>query len=231
MLETWEKEKLRPKLLIHGCCGPCSSTVLEILSQYADLILYFYNPNIHPEKEYRYRALVQKKFVRDFNKKNNYRIEFLEGEYEPELFFEHTEEEKEAPEGGKRCFICYRMRLENAVRKAVELACDYFTTTLTLSPMKNSRVINEYGLELQEQYPVRYLPSDFKKNSGYQRSIELSREYFIYRQRYCGCIYGAQKQGIDMEAVLRNASEGISRIEKEWNKSESFSEIKKEKDE
>ena len=196
MLSSWKNNNLRPHLLIHACCAPCSSTVLELLHQYAELTVYFYNPNIHPLEEYNYRALVTRKFIADFNKKNQSDIHFLEGEYDVDKYMKMTESEKDAPERGKRCLICYRMRLEKAAKKALELSCNYFATSLTLSPMKNSDAVNTFGLEIQSIHGINYSPSDFKKNAGYQRSIQLSNEYDIYRQNYCGCIYAAQKQGI-----------------------------------
>lgn len=221
-LQSWKDEGVRPKILIHGCCGPCSSTVLEKLIQYADITLYFYNPNIFPEEEYIYRALVQQVFIHQFNEKNKCYIKFVKGAYQPDVFYQKTREESDAPEGGKRCWICYRMRLEEAAKKAKELTCDYFATTLTLSPMKNSKMINQYGLEIQDIFSINYLPSDFKKNNGYARSILLSKEYEIYRQHYCGCIFAAQKQGIDLNNVKMKATQGISAIKEKFSHEISF---------
>ena len=192
MLGLWKSNNSRPHVLVHACCAPCSSTVLELLHQYAELTVYFYNPNIHPLEEYNYRALVTRKFIADFNKKRQSSIHFVEGEYDVDNYMEMTQSEKDAPERGKRCLICYRMRLEKAARKALELSCDYFASSLTLSPMKNSDAVNAFGLEIQSTHNINYLPSDFKKNAGYQQSIQLSNEYGIYRQNYCGCIYAVQ---------------------------------------
>lgn len=214
MMKQWQAAEERPKLLIHSCCAPCSTYVLETLAAQSDITIYFANPNIHPREEYEYRSRVQQKFIDDFNRQTGNHVHFREEEYVPEEFFRRTMTEKEAPEGGKRCYICYQMRLDKAAAKAQELGFDYFASALTLSPMKNSRKINELGLEIQEVFAVKYLPSDFKKNNGYKRSIELCKEYGVYRQCYCGCIFAAKQQGVDMHAVLENARKGLEELEK-----------------
>ena len=189
MTETWKSAPRRPKLLIQSCCGPCSTYVLEMLVPHADIILYFFNPNIHPLSEYELRRDTQRRFIEEFNRTTGSSIVFMEGEYVPELFFKRTEALKDEPEGGKRCWVCYRIRMEHAAERARELGCDYFASTLTVSPMKNSNKVNEFGLEIQQTAGIYYLPSDFKKTGGYQRSIQLSKSYELYRQSYCGCIY------------------------------------------
>ena len=182
-----EKEEHVPTLLLHSCCAPCSSYVLEYLSQYFQITLYYYNPNIAPESEYRTRVLEQKRLIEEMPVVHP--IRFLEGQYDSEKFYEIARGLEEVPEGGERCFRCYELRLREAARMAYEQGSDYFTTTLSISPLKNAVKLNEIGERLGEEFKVAYLPSDFKKKEGYKRSIELSREYGLYRQDYCGCIY------------------------------------------
>ena len=176
-----------PKLLIHSCCAPCSSYCLEYLSQYFYITVLYYNPNIFPAEEYRYRADEQRRFIEAFDAK--YPIEFIEAPYEPEEFYRIARGYEEEPEGGERCTRCYRLRLEHAAKKAVELNMDYFTTTLSISPLKDAVRLNNIGQELADIYNVSYLFSDFKKRNGYKRSVELSQEYNMYRQDFCGCVY------------------------------------------
>ena len=176
-----------PHLLLHSCCAPCSSYVLEYLSRYFEITVLYYNPNISPETEYRKRVQELKRLIGDMEFTHPVRL--LEGRYDPETFFEMARGLEHVPEGGERCFRCYRLRMEEAARYAKELHCDYFTTTLSISPLKNAAKINEIGQELSGIYQVSHLPSDFKKKNGYKRSIELSREYNLYRQNYCGCVY------------------------------------------
>ena len=177
----------RPGLLLHSCCAPCSSYVLEYLTEFFDVTVYYYNPNIHPEQEYRRRAEEQKNLISAMNLSGP--VGFIEGSYDSEHFFALTRGLELDAEGGRRCEICYRLRLESAARMAWERGFDYFTTTLTISPMKNAQVLNEIGNQMARQYGVSYLFSDFKKKGGFQRSIELSRQYGLYRQDYCGCVY------------------------------------------
>lgn len=180
-----------PRLLLHSCCAPCSSYCLEYLSAYFDITVYFYNPNISRKEEYDKRAEELKRLVRELPAKHP--ISVVIGEQEPEKFFEIASGLEKVPEGGERCFKCYRLRLEAAAKMALEGHYDYFTTTLSISPLKNAAKLNEIGAELSEIYGVPYLFSDFKKKNGYKRSIELSAIYGLYRQNYCGCIYSEQE--------------------------------------
>jgi predicted adenine nucleotide alpha hydrolase (AANH) superfamily ATPase len=176
-----------PALVLHSCCAPCSSYVIEYLSDYFKITVFYYNPNISEQEEYRKRVKEQQRFINEFPAK--YPVGFIEGDYEPQRFFESVKGYENCREGGERCFICYAMRLERTAQLARELKADYFTTTLTISPLKNSVKLNETGLELSKRYGVEYLLSDFKKREGYKRSIELSKEYSLYRQNYCGCAF------------------------------------------
>lgn len=184
-----------PRLLLHSCCAPCSSYVLEYLSQYFAITVLYYNPNIFPEEEYRKRVEEQKKLIAALPVKHP--VSFVEGRYQPEEFFAVAKGLEDVPEGGERCRKCFRLRLEEAAKLAAEGKYDYYTTTLSISPLKNAQALNEIGQELETVYKVPYLPSDFKKRGGYQRSIELSREYELYRQNFCGCVYSMResKQG------------------------------------
>lgn len=177
----------RPTLLLHSCCAPCSSYVLEYLSQYFQIILFYYNPNISPESEYRYRVAELQRLVKEMPLDSA--VQMIEGEYDPNVFLNAVKGMETEPEGGERCKICYRLRLEEAARMAQELGCEYVTTTLSISPMKNASALNQIGGELADAYGVKYLYSDFKKRNGYKRSIELSAQYQLYRQDYCGCVF------------------------------------------
>lgn len=179
------------KLLLHACCAPCSSYVLEYLSEFFDITLLYFNPNISPEAEYRKRIGEVERLLREMPLKSE--VKLLEGRYCPEEFFKLAEGLEELPEGGERCFKCYRQRLEEAAKTAKEGGFDYFTTTLSISPHKNAEKLNLIGEELEKEYGVRYLYGDFKKKNGYKRSIELSRIYGLYRQNYCGCIYSRRE--------------------------------------
>lgn len=175
----------RPKLLLHACCAPCSSYVLEYLSSVFDITLYFYNPNITPCEENDFRAEELRRLCREMPL--SHVPEIIVESYEPEKFYEAVKGMESMREGESRCAVCYRLRLEKTAQKAKELGVDYFTTTLSISPYKPSEWLNEIGGELMETYGVSYLFSDFKKKNGYKRSIELSHEYNLYRQDYCGC--------------------------------------------
>ena len=179
------------KLFLHACCAPCSSAVLERLASFFQITIFYYNPNINSEAEYQKRILELKRFLTSFPTK--YPIELVEGRYDPKEFYDIARGLEEEPERGKRCFRCYQLRLEETAKMASELGYAYFATTLTLSPHKNAKWINEIGEELDQKYTSTYLYSDFKKKNGYQRSIELSREYDLYRQDYCGCVYSIRK--------------------------------------
>lgn len=209
MIQQWQQEDARPNILLHSCCAPCSTYTLEYLCQYANVTIYFANSNIHPRSEYLRREQVQKDFIDDFNEKNNQNVQFLSAPYEPNEFIKIIQEKHltEEPEGGKRCTACFQMRLDLVAEKAQELGYDYFGSALTLSPKKNSQLINQIGIDIQEIYATQYLPSDFKKNNGYKRSVEMCKEYDIYRQCYCGCVFAAKQQGIDFKEVNRTAKE------------------------
>lgn len=181
--------KGRPKLLLHSCCAPCSSYCLLYLAKYFDIIDFYYNPNISPKEEHDKRARELDRLIRALCEKYEYNISFVEGAYEPERFYEMAKGLEDAKEGGERCFKCYRLRMEEAAKLASEMSADYFTTTLTISPLKNAQKINEIGEELERIYSVKHLPSDFKKKEGYKQSVELSKEYDLYRQNYCGCVF------------------------------------------
>lgn len=191
----------RPTLLLHACCAPCSSYVLEYLSRYFKITLFYYNPNISPESEYRYRVSEVKRLVAEMLPDSD--VTVVEGRYDPERFAQAVRGLEGEPEGGKRCRVCFRLRLEEAARQARALGCEFFTTTLSISPLKNARALNEIGEELAPIYQTRYLVSDFKKREGYKRSIQLSAEYQLYRQDYCGCIYSK----LEREAMKRRQSE------------------------
>ena len=207
VIAEWEKSTTRPTILLHSCCAPCSTYSLEYLTQYADVTIYFANSNIHPRAEYQRREIVQQKFIKDFNEQTNNQVAFLAAPYEPSEFIQMVRENKLADEaeGGKRCSACFQMRLDIVAEKAQELGYDYFGSALTLSPKKNSQLINEIGIDIQKFYATNYLPSDFKKNNGYKRSIELCKEYDVYRQCYCGCMFAAAKQGVDLKTVNKEA--------------------------
>ena len=181
-----------PKLLLHSCCAPCSSYCIEYLSQYFEITVFYYNPNISPEDEYLKRAAEQKRLICEMPVKHP--VHFLEGKYDPGRFFEMARGLENVPEGGERCFKCYAMRPEEAAAAAKELQCDFFTTTLTISPLKNAAKLNELGKEISEKYQVPYLFSDFKKKNGYKRSTELSAQYHLYRQNFCGCVFSKMAQ-------------------------------------
>nr|WP_156299821.1 epoxyqueuosine reductase QueH [Streptobacillus canis] len=194
LIKKWKSLDKRPKILLHSCCAPCSTYTLEFLCQYADVTILFANSNIHPKQEYIKRSEVQQKFINDFNEKTGNKVGYIEDEYNPKHFLELTKGQEYEPEGGNRCVTCFQMRLDIVAKYAKELEFDYFGSAITLSPKKNSKLINELGFEVQEIYNVKYLPSDFKKNNGYKRSIEMCSEYDVYRQCYCGCIFALRDQ-------------------------------------
>ena len=187
IIEDIKNKGETPTLLLHSCCAPCSSYVLEYLSQYFKITIFYYNPNISPEEEYHKRVEEQKRLISQLPTKNP--VSFIEGEYIPQDFYDMAKGLEDVPEGGERCFKCYRLRLEKTAKLAKEQGFDYFTTTLSISPYKNAPKLNEIAEELSEIYSVKNLPADFKKKEGYKRSIQLSSEYNLYRQDYCGCIY------------------------------------------
>jgi len=179
--------KFVPRLLLHSCCGPCSTTVINILSNYFLVDVLYYNPNIEPEDEYIKRKNEQIKFINEFEGK--YPVKLIDADYDNEKFMEDLHPLKNEKEGGARCAICIKKRMEYTAIKAKELDYDYFATTLTVSPHKNSQVINKIGESLESLYDVKFLYSDFKKEDGYLKSINYSKEYDLYRQNYCGCRY------------------------------------------
>ena len=191
LLAQLEAEQRVPSLLIHSCCAPCSSYVLEYLSEYFKITVFYYNPNIYPESEYTKRIAEQQKLIRDMEFR--YPVSFLAGKYDKEKFYEMAAGMEDLKEGGARCMKCYELRLSEAARQAVAGGFDYFTTTLSISPMKNAQKLNEIGIRVGEEYGVKYLVSDFKKKNGYKRSIELSKEYGLYRQDYCGCEFSMRR--------------------------------------
>ena len=177
-------------LFLHSCCAPCSSYVLEYLSPYFRITVFYYNPNITASAEYFKRVEEQKRLIELLNQKEgHFPIHVVEGDYRPKDFLDVAEGLEDCPEGGERCFACYRLRLEETAKRAKEYGADYFATTLTISPLKNAEKLNALGEELAKDYQVPWLPSDFKKKEGYKRSIELSAEYDLYRQDYCGCSF------------------------------------------
>ncbi len=175
--------KERKPLALHSCCGPCSSYVIEYLSKYFDITVFFYNPNIHPSEEYKLRLSEQKRLCKILG------VPVLDCDYDAENFFEKVKGFEECIEGGERCTKCFEMRLEYTAKLAKEKGFTLFATTLTVSPHKNAPLINETGKQIGEKYGIEWLYSDFKKRSGYLRSIELSRQYNLYRQHYCGCVF------------------------------------------
>ena len=191
-LEKLKDLDVKPKLLLHVCCAPCSSYVLEYLSNYFDITVFYYNPNISSFDEYKKRLNEEKRFVKEYPFKEE--ISIIDGEYDNERFEEEIKGLENEKEGGARCFKCYRLRLSKSAKYARDNNFDYFTTTLTISPYKNANKLNEIGRELEEEYGIKYLYSDFKKKNGYKRSIELSHEYNLYRQDYCGCVYSVRNK-------------------------------------
>lgn len=205
------------RLVLHSCCAPCSSYVLEYLRQYFRITVFYFNPNITEDLEYVKRVEEQKRLIGEFNSRLHrkyladteevyqdqdsgqetfmaYPIEVIEGGYERERFFTAVKGLEQCPEGGERCLVCYRLRLEETAKLGRELCADYFTTTLTISPLKNAQKLNEIGQELSVLYEIPFLPSDFKKKNGYRRSTQLSAEYGLYRQNYCGCVYSKRER-------------------------------------
>lgn len=190
-LKEIEKTGIKPKLLLHSCCAPCSSAILEFLQNYFDITVYFYNPNITFEEEY-YKRLNEQ---REYHEKRGYSIKVIEGKYDPsEDFFKQVKGLEDRKEGGERCFKCYTLRMEATAQKAKELGFDYFSTVLSISPLKNAQWINEIGEKLSEKYGIKFLNGDFKKKNRYLRSTEISREYELYRQDYCGCVFSKMER-------------------------------------
>lgn len=196
LIRVQQENGVMPRLLLHSCCAPCSSYCIEYLAQYFEITLLYYNPNISPREEYEKRVLELERLVKEMTAKEVFpkdRVKMVEGRYEPELFEQMSKGMEQMKEGGSRCYKCYEMRLREAAVYAAENGFDYFTTTLSISPMKNPVWINEIGEKIAAEYDIMHLPSEFKKRGGYLRSIELSREYDLYRQNFCGCIYSRRE--------------------------------------
>ncbi len=191
-----------PTLFLHSCCAPCSSYVLEFLSQYFKITVFYYNPNIYPDEEYYHRVKEQQEFIRRFPAKHP--IDFVEGDFDKDAFYTAVKGMEQLSEGGERCFICYELRLRESAKYAKERGMDYFCTTLSISPLKNAEKLNEIGARLAEEYGVSYLPSDFKKKNGYKRSVEISREYGMYRQDYCGCVFSMRERQAQVKQAEDN---------------------------
>lgn len=190
MTETVKGLDRKPTLLLHSCCAPCSSYCIEELVKFFRLTVFYYNPNIDTDEEYEKRKNEQKRFIAEFAPE----VEFIGEEHESEEFYKAVKGLENEPEGGKRCRVCFVLRLSKTVEKAKENGYEFFATTLTISPLKNAKVINEVGFELERTYGVKYLPTDFKKRGGYLRSTVLSQRYGIYRQNYCGCVFSRESR-------------------------------------
>ena len=190
-LKAIEGLENKKTLLLHACCAPCSSYVLEYLSKYFDITLFFYNPNIYPEEEFRFREDELRRLIGEMPLPDN--VNIISGRYDPSEFFDIARGYEELPEGDERCHRCYALRLEESARAAKEGGFDYFCTTLSISPYKNAEWLNTIGKEMSEKYGVGYLFSDFKKKNGYKRSCQLSEQYSLYRQDYCGCVFSKRE--------------------------------------
>lgn len=192
LIEKNQQNGIVPTLLIHSCCAPCSSYCLSYLSEYFSITLLYYNPNIYPEDEYFKRVEEQKRLINEMQFRHP--VSFIEGSFDPKEFYDAVKGLENIREGGERCFRCYELRLREAAEYAKKGGFDYFTTTLSISPLKNAQKINEIGEKLSEEYGVKHLPSDFKKKDGYKKSTLLSKEYGLYRQDYCGCIFSKKER-------------------------------------
>lgn len=193
-IEEILENNLGKRILLHSCCAPCSSYVISYLSKFVDITVLYYNPNISPIEEYEKRKNEQIRLIQNIN--SSYKIDYIDCDYENDKFEKVVKGLEDEPERGKRCTKCFNLRLEKTALVAKENSYDFFCTTLTLSPYKNAKLINEIGFELEKKYNIKYLPSDFKKRDGYKKSIELSKIYNLYRQNYCGCKYSKRKEEI-----------------------------------
>ena len=191
IIERNKREDILPSLLLHSCCAPCSSYTIEYLSDYFKISVLYYNPNISPRKAYEKRKAEQIRLIESMPVKND--VNFADCDYDCNEFFKIAKGYEDCREGGERCFRCYEQRLRRTAQEAQKGGYDYFCTTLSISPLKNAQKINEIGERLSEEYGVLWLPSDFKKREGYKRSIELSKEYNLYRQNFCGCVYSRRE--------------------------------------
>lgn len=181
-----------PSVLLHSCCAPCSSHVISTLTPYFDITILYYNPNIEPYEEYEKRKQEEIRFIKEFPNQN--KLTIIDCDHDNDLFHKTIKGLEQEKEGGARCIKCYYLRLDKTAQEALKHGYDYFATTLTVSPLKNSQKLNEIGEYLSNKYNIKYLYSDFKKKEGYKHSIELSKEYNLYRQDYCGCIYSKQER-------------------------------------
>lgn len=197
ILESLKKDNKVPKLLLHSCCAPCSSHVISVLTDYFDITILYYNPNIEPFEEYEKRKQEEIRFIEQYPNKN--KLDIIDCDYDNILFKKMSEGLEQEKEGGARCVKCYHLRLDKTASMASELNHDYFATTLTVSPLKNSEKLNTIGKFLETKYNIKYLVSDFKKKEGYKHSIELAKEYDLYRQDYCGCIYSKQQRELEKQ--------------------------------
>lgn len=188
-LKSFDKPKT---ILLHSCCAPCSSHVVLFLTNYFNITILYYNPNISPESEYLKRKAEQIRLIKSLNTKN--KLDYIDCDYDNDIYESKISGLENCPEGGNRCHICFHLRLSKTAKMAQELNYDYFCSTLTVSPHKNSQIINEIALEVSKEYNIKWLPSDFKKDEGYKKSIELSKKYNLYRQDYCGCIYSKREK-------------------------------------
>ena len=202
--DNCSEEKV-PKLLLHSCCAPCSSYCLEFLSEYFEITVFYYNPNIYPPEEYHMRAAEQERFVNLLPQKH--KISYMEGAYDTEKFYDMARGMENLKEGQERGCSCYAMRLREAYEYAKANGFDFVTTTLSISPLKNSGKLNEIGSRLEEEYNLPYLYSDFKKQNGYKRSTEISNEYDMYRQYYCGCVFSKKQRDEEIAARQRESEE------------------------
>lgn len=199
-LKRIEAQGVRPRLLLHSCCAPCSSYVLELLNRHFDITVFYYNPNIAPEEEFRYRAEEQRRLIEQLPHEGEMTLKV--GDYDADIFEVLAKGMENVPEGGERCTRCFRLRLGKTARMARDGGYDYFTTTLSISPLKDAQRLNTIGGELAQQYGVPYLFSDFKKKNGYRRSCELSQIYGLYRQDYCGCVYSKQERENSKSSIV-----------------------------
>ena len=199
-LEEISKQTNTKSIMLHSCCAPCSSYVITFLSNYFDITILYYNPNISPKEEYEKRKKEQIKLIQNLKTKN--KLNFLDCDYDNDIYEKNIKGFENTPEGGSRCHICFNLRLDKTGKLAKENNYDYFCSTLTVSPHKNSKIINEIGEKISQKYQIKWLYSDFKKNEGFKQSIELSKKYELYRQDYCGCTY-SKKAKEKQEIILK----------------------------
>ena len=212
-IEREQDGKAAPRLLLHSCCAPCSSHCMEYLREHFALTVFYYNPKITVSEEYEKRLAEEKRLIAAYNRQveeqdfagmhstsRAKKIDILEAPYDPDRWFGAVEGFEDCPEGGERCTVCFEIRLRRTAEEAAAGGFDYFPTTLTISPLKDAQRLNAIGLRMAEEYGVTWLPSDFKKKDGYKRSIELSRDFGLYRQNYCGCVF-SQSRGVICNAV------------------------------